>query len=86
MANFKSAEVTRLHAAFGLAHKASEDLTVPGPQRKTFRAIARLIWDACGEEKKIQRGSGATLLKRPEVAEIAQRAETPVQHETKEGQ
>jgi hypothetical protein len=80
--NFKSAEVTRLQAAFGLAHKASEDLTIPAPHRKTFRAIAHLIWDACGEDKKIKPKDGASLLERPEVASIAQRAETPVQHET----
>lgn len=84
MPNFKSADVTRLQAAFGLAHRASEDLTIPKDQRKTFRAIAHLIWDACGEEKKVERGSGAALLERTEVAMTAQRAETPVQHKTEE--
>jgi len=82
--NFKSAEITRLQAAFGLAHKASEDLTVPATQRKTFRAIAHLIWDACGEDKKIKPGDGASLLQRPDVSKQAQCAETPVQRKTEE--
>lgn len=73
--NFKSVEVVRLQAAFGLAQRASENLTIPAAQRKTFRAIAQLIWDACGENKKLQRGSGAALLERPDVVAIQRETE-----------
>ena len=47
---FKSLKVSRIAAAFALAHRYS--LTAPSPvDRKRFRQIAKIIWDACGEEK-----------------------------------
>jgi hypothetical protein len=54
-------------------HKQED--TAGHAQRKTFRAIAQLIWDACGENKKLQRGSGAALLERPDVVAIQRETE-----------
>lgn len=59
---FTSVCRTRLQAAFGIAHKSSEDLTIPAPIRKKFKAIAHLIWDAHGEPGKPPKRSGELLL------------------------
>lgn len=47
---YMSVERSRLQKAFALAHKAAEHYDVHDKERKYFRAIAWLIWLACGEE------------------------------------
>lgn len=49
---FMSVERERIQKAFALAHKAAEDFDTPNKERKYFRAIAHLIWLACGEIAK----------------------------------
>lgn len=62
MANYTSVSREGLQKAFGLAHKLSERESVPMEQRKQFRAIATLIWEAHGEPGKPPSGSGALAL------------------------
>lgn len=47
---YMSVERTRLQKAFALAHKSAESDTIHDKERKYFRAIAYLLWLACGEE------------------------------------
>lgn len=60
--NYTSVSRYELQKAFALAHKASEDETVPISERIRFRAIARLIWKAHGEPGEPIPGSGLELL------------------------
>jgi hypothetical protein len=47
---FSTVNTARLQAAFHLATRAAEDYGTSIETRKKFRAIARLIWDAHGEQ------------------------------------
>jgi hypothetical protein len=64
MANteFTSVSRNKLQQAFGLAHKLSESHSVPAKQRKQFRAIAILLWEAHGEPGAPPPEAGAILL------------------------
>ena len=46
---FKSVDRMHLQKAFAMAHRAAESLEFHSRERKIFRAIAREIWEACGE-------------------------------------
>jgi hypothetical protein len=59
---YTSVSRNELQKAFGLAHKLSESDNVPAAQRKQFRAIALLIWEAHGEPGTPPAESGAILL------------------------
>jgi hypothetical protein len=50
MSDFKSVKRSDLQRAFALAHRGSQDNSGSVLTRKRFRAIAKLIWDSCGEE------------------------------------
>ncbi len=50
MANYMSVDRGLLLQAFRHAHVMAETAE-RGHERKEFRRIAKLIWDACGEEK-----------------------------------
>jgi hypothetical protein len=43
--------LSTLEEAFALAHKASENPEIPATDQALFRAIAHLIWKACGSQK-----------------------------------
>lgn len=74
MATFKSVEIVRLQAAFATAQRESELLTNTLEIRKKFRAIASMIWDACGEPGTYAKGVGSDLLTRPEIQKTAAKA------------
>jgi hypothetical protein len=60
---FTSISRYELQQAFALAHRSSEDLSIPLIHRKRFRAIAQLIWKAHGEEQpRPPEGTGEKLL------------------------
>jgi len=59
---YTSVSRDKLQQAFGLAHKLSESPSIPDRQRKQFRAIAILIWEAHGEPGAPPPESGAILL------------------------
>ena len=61
---FTSISRLKLQAAFGLAHRASEDLAIPTPIRKKFLAIATLIWEGHGEPGLPPKKAGEMLLDR----------------------
>lgn len=61
---FTSVSRHELQAAFGIAHKSSEDVELPFPVRRRFRAIALLIWKAHGEPGAIPPNAGAQLLEK----------------------
>lgn len=62
---------SELQAAFGIAHKCSEDPAIPLPHRRKFAAIARLIWKGHGEPGIPPAGSGASLLDHDLLAALA---------------
>ncbi len=45
-----SVDREHLTGAFNLAHKLAVSDGVPQPQRNQFRAVAHLIWKACGSK------------------------------------
>lgn len=47
---YMSVQRERLQKAFAFAHKAAERDDVHDKERKYFRALAYMIWLACGEE------------------------------------
>jgi hypothetical protein len=61
MSEFTSVNKTKLQIAFAMAHRLSEDLTVATKERKRYRAIATLIWEAHGEPGVPPKGSGKAL-------------------------
>lgn len=68
---YTSIERPQLQAAFGIAHKCSEDGRIPASLRKKFRAIALLIWEGHGEPGKPPARAGELLLDRGLLQELA---------------
>ena len=50
MSEFKSVDRYKLQQAFAIAHKSQRDARLGNGARARMRAIAKLLWDACGEE------------------------------------
>lgn len=50
MSDFKSIDRYKLQQAFALAHKGQSDPMLDTVARARMRAIAKLLWDACGED------------------------------------
>jgi hypothetical protein len=73
-----SSRVIAMQRAFVVAHRASENPEHSPTSRAVFRKIAKLIWQAHGEQK-------AFPSRRQLDEATAQGAGTPGQHETAEG-
>jgi hypothetical protein len=61
---FTSVNREKLQKAFALAHKASENCDTPKSERLKFQLIARLLWEAHGEQGAPPEGSGQELLEK----------------------
>jgi hypothetical protein len=68
---YTSVERSKLQAAFGIAHKCSEDFNIPAPIRKKFRAIALYIWEGHGEPGAPPKRAGEILLDKGLLEQLA---------------
>jgi hypothetical protein len=57
---FKSVKVSKIAKAFACAHSYAQTAH-SGGDRARFRHVAKLIWDACGEEKPMPEHLPANL-------------------------
>jgi len=72
MSTFTSVNKTKLQIAFAMAHRLSEDLTIAAKERRRYRAIATLIWEAHGELGTPPKGSGKALVTKMDLGILAQ--------------
>ena len=54
MASYMSLERNGVMKAFALAHRLADNPNVGDKERKYFRAIAHLIWQAAGEDVPVK--------------------------------
>lgn len=67
--SYTSVSRVKLQKAFAVAHRASEDAWFSTEARTKFREIAKLLWEAHGEEGKPPANAGAELLSKIEASE-----------------
>ncbi len=73
---FKSFSRTEITKAFALAHRLAEHPAVADHDRVRFRQIAKLIWDAAGEQHSFPERLPEPLVKLVEDEGLAERVKT----------